>query len=46
MLQTLLPQGDLLSAAMPSIAEYVDSVPEFKPLPDISPKDLVQDISW
>ncbi|CAK9077439.1 unnamed protein product [Durusdinium trenchii] len=37
---------DLLSAAMPSIAEYVDSVPEFKPLPDISPKDLVQDISW
>ncbi|CAL1139653.1 unnamed protein product [Cladocopium goreaui] len=36
---------DLLSAAMPSIAQHFEP-PEFKPLPDISPIDLVQDISW
>ena len=37
---------DLLSAAMPSIAQHPDFVPDFKPLPDVSPEDLVQDISW
>eukprot|EP00438_Fugacium_kawagutii_P033105 Skav229618 [mRNA] locus=scaffold510:334146:349925:- [translate_table: standard] len=42
---TLHFQGDLLSAAMPSIAQDFDP-PAFKPLPGISPEDLVHDISW
>ena len=45
LLLTCPAQGDLLSAAMPSIAQHFEP-PEFKPLPDISPIDLVQDISW